>query len=102
MPFGRRGDAMKSRQRAVNEVASCGVGCALGTCNIRVVRREYLAEQNGRSLLATDATVQIIKCGDALVPHRGRMFGRRLYVDARKQFSRRGGLEICAFQPLAA
>jgi len=86
----------------MNELASCGFGFACGPCDIRVVSLEYLAEQNGRSLLATDATVQLIKCGDALVPHRGRMFGRRLYVDARKQFSRRGGLEICAFQPLAA
>jgi len=62
------GDATNSRQRAVNEVASCGFGFPCGPSDIRVVSLEYLAEQNGRSLLAADAAVQIIKCGDAPRP----------------------------------
>src|SRR5882757_5751542 len=59
MPLGRRGDAMNSRQRAVNELASCGFGFACGPCDIRVVSLEYLAEQNGSTPAISQTISQI-------------------------------------------
>ena len=102
MPLRRRQGAVSACQRAMNELAGCGDGFAGGACDVRVIGLEYLAQQNGGSLLETDVAKQLCECSNALLPHRDRMFEGRLCLVQSEHRLRCAAFEVCALQPFAA